>query len=41
MGILNETTDVTFDASQMRTKLPIGLTTLEDFARERIKAATG
>jgi len=41
MGILNETTDSTFDSSQMRTKLPIGLTSLEDFARDRIKGEAG
>ncbi len=41
MGIVTETTDSTFDSSLMRTRLPIGLTSLEDFARESVKAATG
>lgn len=34
----NETTDQTFDATLMRTRLPIGLTSLEDFARTRVRA---
>ncbi len=33
----NETSDQTFDASHMRTKLPIGLTSLEDFARMKVR----
>jgi hypothetical protein len=33
-----ETSDMTFDASLMRTRLPIGLTSVEDFARKRIGA---
>lgn len=33
----NETTDQTFDATLMRTKLPIGLTTVEDFARQMVR----
>ena len=41
VGIHNETSDSTFDSSLMRTRLPIGLTSLEDFARERIKEPTG
>jgi uncharacterized protein YbjT (DUF2867 family) len=36
VSVLNETTDQTFDATMMRRKLPIGLTTLEAFARQRI-----
>jgi uncharacterized protein YbjT (DUF2867 family) len=32
-----ETADMTFDASLMRTRLPIGLTSLEDFARKRVR----
>lgn len=35
-GVLNETTDQTFDVSQLRTRLPIGFTTLADWARARI-----
>jgi uncharacterized protein YbjT (DUF2867 family) len=34
---LNETVDQTFDATMMRTKLPIGLTTVQDFARQKLK----
>ncbi|MGI9043973.1 MAG: SDR family oxidoreductase, partial [Gemmatimonadaceae bacterium] len=41
LGITAETTDSTFDSSLMRTKLPIGLTSLEDFARERVKQTAG
>ncbi len=41
LGIVAETTDSTFDSSLMRTKLPIGLTSLEDFARERVKQTAG
>ncbi len=37
-GIVNETSDQTFDATLMRTRLPIGLTSLEDFARAKLKA---
>ncbi len=37
-GVVNETTDQTFDATMMRTRLPIGLTSLEDFARAKVKA---
>ena len=33
----NETSDQTFDATHMRTKLPIGLTSLEDFARTKVR----
>ena len=33
-----ETADMTFDASLMRTRLPIGLTSVEDFARKRVRA---
>lgn len=35
-SIISETSDQTFDATTMRLKLPIGLTTLEAFARQRI-----
>lgn len=38
VSVLNETSDQTFDATMMRRKLPIGLTTLEAFARQRIGA---
>lgn len=37
-SVHNATTDQTFDATQMRTKLPIGLTSMEDFARMRVRA---
>ena len=37
-SVHSETTDQTFDATLMRTKLPIGLTSVEDFARMRIRA---
>jgi NADH dehydrogenase len=37
-SVWGETSDMTFDASLMRTRLPIGLTSLEDFARKRIRA---
>lgn len=37
LGVLNETTDQTFDATMLRTRLPIGLTSLEDFARAAVK----
>ena len=40
LGVVNETTDQTFDAAHMRTRLPIGLTSLEDFARERVQRAS-
>ena len=36
-GVVNETTDQTFDASLLRTRLPIGFTTLGDWARERVR----
>ena len=36
-GVVNETTDQTFDASVLRTRLPIGFTTLADWARERVR----
>ena len=36
-GIQSETTDQTFDSSLLRTRLPIGLTLLEDFARAQLK----
>jgi uncharacterized protein YbjT (DUF2867 family) len=37
-SVWGETSDMTFDASLMRTRLPIGLTSVEDFARKRIGA---
>ena len=33
----SETSDQTFDATMMRTKLPVGLTSVEDFARARVR----
>lgn len=36
-SVLSETTDQTFDVSNLRTRLPIGFTTLADWARERVK----
>lgn len=35
-GVINETTDQTFDPSLMRSRIPITLTRLEDWARSRI-----
>ena len=35
VGILNETEDQTFDSSSLRTKIPITLTPLEEWARNR------
>lgn len=37
MGIVNETTDQTFDATALRSRIPITLTRLEDWARSRIR----
>jgi uncharacterized protein YbjT (DUF2867 family) len=36
LAVLNETTDQTFDVTMLRTRLPIGFTSLEDFARQMI-----
>lgn len=36
VGVFNETSDQTFDISGLRTRLPIGFTTLADWARERL-----
>lgn len=36
LGVLNETTDQTFDASRLRTRVPVTLTSLEKWARDRI-----
>lgn len=38
VGVLGETTDQTFDATVLRTRLPIGFTTLADWARERVSS---
>jgi uncharacterized protein YbjT (DUF2867 family) len=37
LAIVSETTDQTFDSSLLRTRIPITLTTLEDWARTRIR----
>jgi len=37
MSIVNETTDQTFDPSMLRSKIPITLTKLEDWVRNRIQ----
>ena len=36
-AVLNETTDQTFDPASMREKLPLTLTRLEDWIRNRMK----
>jgi uncharacterized protein YbjT (DUF2867 family) len=36
LAVVNETTDQTFDVSTLRTRLPIGFTSLEDFARAQL-----
>jgi NADH dehydrogenase len=36
LGVLNETADQTFDASLLRTRVPVTLTSLEKWARDRI-----
>lgn len=36
-AVIAETTDQTFDISMLRTRLPIGFTTLQDFARQRVE----
>jgi NADH dehydrogenase len=36
LSVLNETTDQTFDASVLRTRVPVTLTPLEKWARDRI-----
>ena len=37
MGVVNETTDQTFDPTAFRSKVPVTLTTLESWARNRMK----
>ncbi|HEX2722713.1 MAG TPA: SDR family oxidoreductase [Gemmatimonadaceae bacterium] len=36
LGVISETTDQTFDATQFRTRMPIRLTTLEEWIRARL-----
>ena len=36
-GIISETSDQTFDSSRLKSKVPVSLTTLEDWARNRIQ----
>ena len=38
VGVLNETTDQTFDPAVLRSRIPITLTRVEDWARSRIRA---
>jgi uncharacterized protein YbjT (DUF2867 family) len=38
LAVVNETTDQAFDVSQLRTRLPIGFTSLQDFARAQVGA---
>ncbi|MEO8575961.1 MAG: SDR family oxidoreductase [Gemmatimonadales bacterium] len=38
LGIISETTDQTFDPSRFRSEMPIGLTTLEDWIKDRLRA---
>jgi uncharacterized protein YbjT (DUF2867 family) len=37
-GVLNETTDQTFDPSVLRSRIPITLTSLEDWVRSRVSS---
>lgn len=41
VGVFHETSDQTFDVSGLRTRLPIGFTTLGDWAREHLRKADG
>ena len=38
MAVISETTDQTFDPSLMRTRVPVTLTNLEDWARDRVRS---
>ncbi len=37
IAVMNETTDQTFDPSLMRTRVPVTLTRLEDWAKDRVR----
>ncbi len=37
LGIISETTDQTFDPSRFRSQMPIGLTPLEDWIKDRLR----